>query len=42
VRQRIRAGSLPALALRDERQKWLARDSRNAWTQHVLLVETSP
>jgi CHAT domain-containing protein len=42
VRQRIRAGSLPALALRDERQKWLARDSRNGWTQHVLLVETSP
>ncbi|WP_163990220.1 CHAT domain-containing protein [Pyxidicoccus caerfyrddinensis] len=41
VRQRIRAGSAPAVALRDERQKWLARDSRNAWTQSVLLVETS-
>ncbi|MCY1016943.1 CHAT domain-containing protein [Pyxidicoccus sp. MSG2] len=41
VRQRIRAGSTPAVALRDERQKWLARDSRNAWTQFVLLVETS-
>lgn len=41
VRQRIHAGSPPAVALRDERQKWLARDSRNAWTQSVLLVETS-
>jgi hypothetical protein len=41
VRQRIRAGAPPAVALKEERQKWLARDSRNGWTQHVLLVETS-
>ncbi|MBZ4415399.1 CHAT domain-containing protein [Myxococcus sp. RHSTA-1-4] len=41
VRQRIRAGTSPAEALRDERRKWLERDSRNGWTQHVLLVETS-
>ncbi|MCP3058680.1 CHAT domain-containing protein [Myxococcus sp. K38C18041901] len=41
VRQRIRGGTAPAVALRDERQKWLARDARNGWTHHVLLVETS-
>ncbi|MCE9672261.1 CHAT domain-containing protein [Myxococcus stipitatus] len=41
VRQRIHAGAAPAVALRDERQKWLARDARNDWTHHVLLVETS-
>ncbi|MBU8896422.1 CHAT domain-containing protein [Corallococcus sp. M34] len=40
VRQRIRAGSPPAVALRDERQKWLARDARSDWTRFVLLVET--
>ncbi|AGC42335.1 hypothetical protein MYSTI_00986 [Myxococcus stipitatus DSM 14675] len=41
VRQRIRGGAAPAVALRDERNKWLARDARNSWTHHVLLVETS-
>ncbi|MCP3164979.1 CHAT domain-containing protein [Myxococcus qinghaiensis] len=41
VRQRIRAGTAPAVALRDERQQWLSRDARNSWTHHVLLVETS-
>ncbi|MCP3104460.1 CHAT domain-containing protein [Myxococcus sp. K15C18031901] len=41
VRQRIRSGTAPAVALRDERQKWLSRDARNGWTHHVLLVETS-
>lgn len=41
VRQRIRKGDAPAVALRDERDQWLRRDSRNGWTQHVLVVETS-
>jgi hypothetical protein len=40
VRQRIRAGSPPAVALRDERQKWLARDARAGWTRHILLIES--
>lgn len=40
VRQRIRQGALPAVALRDERQKWLARDARAGWTRHILLIES--
>jgi tetratricopeptide (TPR) repeat protein len=39
VRQRIRAGSSPAVALRDERLKWLSRDARASWTRHLLLIE---
>ncbi|WP_164008327.1 CHAT domain-containing protein [Pyxidicoccus trucidator] len=40
VRQRIRGGAKPAVALRDERQKWLTRDARASWTRHILLIET--
>ncbi|RKH16317.1 CHAT domain-containing protein [Corallococcus sp. CA047B] len=39
VRRRIHAGTPAAVALRDERQAWLARDARAAWTRSVLLVE---
>ncbi|GMU00380.1 hypothetical protein KH5H1_45000 [Corallococcus caeni] len=39
VRRRIHAGSPAAVALRDERQAWLARDGRAGWTRSVLLVE---
>lgn len=40
VRRRIREGAAPAVALRDERQRWLERDSRAGWTRHVILVES--
>jgi hypothetical protein len=40
VRQRIRAGAPPSVALRDERQKWLSRDGRAGWTRHILLLES--
>ncbi|MFP2900108.1 CHAT domain-containing protein, partial [Corallococcus sp. 4LFB] len=39
VRRRIHAGSPASVALRDERQAWLARDGRAGWTRSVLLVE---
>lgn len=39
VRRSIHAGRPAAVALRDERQAWLARDARAVWTRSVLLVE---
>ncbi|NMO17379.1 CHAT domain-containing protein [Pyxidicoccus fallax] len=39
VRERIRAGTQPALALRDERRQWLATAPSNAWVHAVLLFE---
>jgi hypothetical protein len=39
VRRRIRAGALPAVALRDERAKWSAGSTQEAWVQHVFLFE---
>ncbi|RKH73000.1 tetratricopeptide repeat protein [Corallococcus aberystwythensis] len=41
VRRRIHAGTPAAIALRDERQAWLSRDSRAGWTRFVLLVENA-
>ncbi len=38
VRSRIRAGALPAVALRDERLAWLGRPGSD-WVRHVLLFE---
>lgn len=38
VRARMRAGSAPALALRDERAEWLRRGGAE-WVRHVLLFE---
>ncbi|NMO17372.1 CHAT domain-containing protein [Pyxidicoccus fallax] len=40
VRRRIREGAAPAVALRDERVKWLEKDARASWTRHILLIET--
>jgi hypothetical protein len=38
LRARIQAGAAPAVALRDERQVWLARPGAG-WVRHVLLFE---
>jgi hypothetical protein len=38
VQERIRAGAKPAVALREERVRWLARDGRS-WVQDVMLFE---
>lgn len=39
VRERIRAGARPSVALRDERQRWLEAHPDAAWVNHVLLFE---
>ncbi|WP_164020620.1 CHAT domain-containing protein [Pyxidicoccus trucidator] len=39
VRERIRAGVVPSIALRDARRQWLAADPGAAWVQAVLLFE---
>jgi CHAT domain-containing protein len=39
VRERIRQGSSPASALREERRKWLAEDKGRRWLERVLLYE---
>jgi len=39
VRERIRAGARPSVALRDERQRWLEVHPDAAWVNHVLLFE---
>ena len=39
VRERIRQGSSPASALREERQKWLAENKGRRWLEGVLLYE---
>ncbi|QSQ14393.1 CHAT domain-containing protein [Myxococcus landrumensis] len=39
VRERIRAGTPPARALRDERLAWLAREPAATWPSQVLLFE---
>ena len=39
VRERIRQGSTPAVALRDERQKWLSAGKGQPWLEGVLLYE---
>ncbi|MFP2933642.1 CHAT domain-containing protein, partial [Pyxidicoccus sp. 3LG] len=39
VRERIRAGAPPAIALRDERRQWLAANASAAWVHGVLLFE---
>ena len=39
VRGRIRAGALPAVALRDERAKWSAGSAKEAWVHHVFIFE---
>lgn len=39
VRERIRAGARPSVALRDERQRWLEAHPDAVWVSHVLLFE---
>jgi hypothetical protein len=39
VRARIRQGTSPALALREERMKWLEQKQGAAWLDSVLLFE---
>ncbi|HVE83382.1 MAG TPA: CHAT domain-containing protein [Myxococcales bacterium] len=39
VRARIRNGTTPAAALRDERQRWLARGEGRNWLESVLIFE---
>lgn len=39
LRERIRQGSAPAQALRDERRKWLAQDKSGKWVEGVLLYD---
>lgn len=39
VRERIRTGTAPALALRDERMQWLRAGRGTAWLDSVLLFE---
>ncbi|MDC0709613.1 CHAT domain-containing protein [Stigmatella sp. ncwal1] len=39
VRERIRAGVPPMLALRDVRAQWLKKDPKQAWLASVLLFE---
>lgn len=39
VRERIRAGARPSVALRDERQRWLEANAEATWVRHVLLFE---
>lgn len=39
VRERIRQGSQPASALREERRKWFAEDRGRRWLEGVLLYE---
>ncbi|HYH98618.1 CHAT domain-containing protein [Hyalangium sp.] len=39
VRERIRQGSTPASALRDERRKWLAENKGQQWLKGVLLYD---
>lgn len=39
VRRRIRSGAPPAVALRDERARWLADFPQEMWVQHVFIFE---
>jgi tetratricopeptide (TPR) repeat protein len=39
VRERIRSGARPSVALRDERQRWLEAHPDASWVRHVLLFE---
>jgi hypothetical protein len=39
VRARIRQGALPAVALREERMKWLQQSRGATWLDSVLLFE---
>ncbi|MBZ4414973.1 CHAT domain-containing protein [Myxococcus sp. RHSTA-1-4] len=39
VRERIRSGAPPAIALRDERVRWLGQKQGAAWLESVLLFE---
>jgi tetratricopeptide (TPR) repeat protein len=39
VRERIRAGTPPAVALRDARRQWLATAPSDAWVHSVLLFQ---
>jgi uncharacterized protein YjiS (DUF1127 family) len=39
VRERMRAGTPPAIALRDERVQWLKEDKGKPWLNSVLLFE---
>ena len=39
VRERIRAGAPPAVALRDERRQWLGASPGDRWVHDVLLFE---
>lgn len=39
VRARMRNGTAPAIALRDERQAWLSKDRGTSWLESVLLFE---
>ncbi|NVI98869.1 CHAT domain-containing protein, partial [Myxococcus sp. AM009] len=39
VRARMRNGTPPAIALRDERQAWLAKGRATSWLESVLLFE---
>ncbi|NTX07572.1 CHAT domain-containing protein [Myxococcus sp. CA040A] len=39
IRERMREGTPPAIALRDERQAWLAKKQDTHWLKSVLLFE---
>jgi cellulose synthase operon protein C len=39
VRERMRSGAAPALALRDERMRWLGEGRGTTWVENVLLFE---
>jgi len=39
IRERIRQGDTPAIALRDERQRWLRDNPNSKWIHSVLLFE---
>ncbi|WP_167509490.1 CHAT domain-containing protein [Corallococcus llansteffanensis] len=39
VRERMRAGVAPSIALRDVRAQWLEKDAKQTWLANVLLFE---
>lgn len=39
VRERVRRGEVPSVALRHEREQWLSKNPEAEWVNHVLLFE---
>jgi hypothetical protein len=39
VRERMRSGATPAVALREERMRWLGEGKGATWVESVLLFE---